>query len=448
MYLDFPNISENPFRISPDPRFLYLSERHARAKSYIESAGNLIDGFVVITGEIGTGKTILINDFLANSGPDVVAVEIHQTQITAVQFLQTLLVRLGFEPFKKKKAELLHMVNSFLLRNFEAGKHTVLIIDEAQLLSLQVLEEIRLLSGIQTGDKRILSVILAGQPAFKEKLSSPCMEQLAQRTPLHIHLAALDEAETEAYVQHRLNVAGDLAGKVFMPETFELIFRYTRGVPRLINTLCGTALLCAFADDLKVVSKHTVIAALAELQWVADEQDKVVVAPRGKLNKTVADVDSLENEIRELRVPIISNGNQRATEFSGTALTDAHNRPDELASLVPLNGSAASEHPIRKGRLSLGSSPDNDIRIKSDYISAHHAQIISSSTDSFLGDLNSTNGTYVNSKRIKRHALRDGDLITIGKHHFKYVKQNTGISGHESDTNGASIKRQRTGATD
>ena len=137
-------------------------------------------------------------------------------------------------------------------------------------------------------------------------------------------------------------------------------------------------------------------------------------------------INHFEQDIDELRKPEIPAGSRRETISDNTARANANDEPHELALLVPINGKASSEHPIKTGRLSLGSSPDNDIQVKSAFISRHHAQIISSSTDSILGDLNSTNGTYVNSKRIKRHALRNGDSITIGKNRFKYVKQNSG----------------------
>jgi type II secretory pathway predicted ATPase ExeA len=554
VFLNFSSLKENPFRITPDPRYLYLTDQHAKAKTYIESSGFLMDGFVVITGEIGSGKTILISDFLSKLPSDVNVVTIHQTQISPVQFLQMFLAELGFEPFNMKKAELLNMVNTCLIDTFAEGKRTVLICDEAQHLSLRVLEEIRLLAGIETGNMHLLSIILAGQPAFKDKLYSPCMEQLAQRTPLHFHLGPLDRAETGQYIEHRLGVAGDTTNRVFLPNTFDLIYEYAGGVPRLINTLCNASMMCAFAEDRTVVSQKSVNLAVEELQWhvndtakaegtkpaqrrpdpdmkmngnkpehrnekpererVSREQDKIIARLQTDLNKKIAKVGTLEDDIRRLRevqsktekhypenieleednLVLAETINALRTEFDAAtknglrlgrqfkeanALNEllaseleskekriesyehdiealrnakllaesqrtiispnaarqiADREPNEIRMLVAIDDNESRELEIGTGQLSLGSSPDNDIQIKSEFVSPHHAQIISSPTGSVLRDLNSSNGTYVNAKRIKRHGLRDGDVITIGKDRIKYVRRlpgNPGPSGED-----------------
>jgi hypothetical protein len=310
---------------------------------------------------------------------------------------------------------------------------------------------------------------------------------------LHFHLQSLDRTETKRYINHRLHVAGDTAGKTFLPETFDLIYQHTQGVPRRINTLCNTAILCAFADDLTVVSANTVNVALAELQWipenataqeqspvvpdgadpvalinksqpaeaegwieykrVADQQDMIIEGLRTELDKKIVDIDSLREEIRQLRKVVSqapSRDDTRKSEIpadsqpvqfdTATVHADADDDSPELAFLVPINGSAAKGHPLKIGRPSLGSSSDNDIQIKSNFISAHHAQIISSLTGFILGDLNSTNGTYVNSKRINRYALRNGDSITIGSHRFKFIEQHVSTADHESDVERVSIK--------
>jgi general secretion pathway protein A len=179
MYLELFKLGELPFRLSPDPQFLYLSKQHARAKAYMESTIWFTDGFVVITGEIGSGKTTLIESFLQELQRDVVVAQISQTQVSVVDFLQSVLVQFGFSPFKMKKAELIATLNSFLVEQYSAGRKVLLIVDEAQNLSLKVLEEIRMLSGVETTKEKVLRIILAGQPELNQKLDAPELVQLA-----------------------------------------------------------------------------------------------------------------------------------------------------------------------------------------------------------------------------------------------------------------------------
>src|ERR1700712_4990873 len=215
MYLELFKLHELPFRLSPDPQFLYLSKQHARAKAYMESTIWVTDGFVVITGEIGAGKTTLIESFLKEIQADVVVAQINQTQVSAVDFLQAVLVQFGFSPFKMKKGELIATLNTFLIEQYAAGRKVLLIVDEAQNLSLRVLEEIRMLSGVETTKEKVLRIILAGQPELNDKLDSGELVQLAQRVRLRFHLTALSENDLQAYVLHRLEVAGSGGRKIF-----------------------------------------------------------------------------------------------------------------------------------------------------------------------------------------------------------------------------------------
>jgi len=208
MYLELFKLRELPFRLSPDPEFLYLSQAHARAKAYMESTVWFTDGFVVITGEIGCGKTTLIETFLRELEKDVLVAQINQTQVSSSEFLQSVLVAFGFKPFRMKKAELLATLNEFLIEQYHAGRKIMLVVDEAQNLSERVLEEIRLLSGLETTKEKVLRIILAGQPELSEKLDAPELEQLTQRVRLRFHLPALSNVELHAYILHRLEVAG------------------------------------------------------------------------------------------------------------------------------------------------------------------------------------------------------------------------------------------------
>ncbi len=267
MYLEHFKLKELPFRLSPDPLFLYPSQIHSRAKAYMESTIWFTDGFVVITGEIGAGKTTLIESFLKEIDQDVVVAQINQTQVSPIEFLQGLLAQFGFSPFRMRKAELLATLNNFLIEQYANGRKVLLIVDEAQNLSNKVLEEVRLLSGVETTKEKVLRIILAGQPELNAKLDSEDLIQLRQRVRLRFHLSALTEPEMGAYIRHRLAVAGAAHPDIFAPETFPLIFRYTGGIPRLTNTLCDTCMLAAFGGDLETIDVEVVQQALAELQW-------------------------------------------------------------------------------------------------------------------------------------------------------------------------------------
>ena len=268
MYLDFFNLTSYPFQLAPDSDFLYPSKAHARAKAYLEYAIWNRDGFVVITGAIGSGKTILVKKLLSELPPSVVAAKISQTQVNEIEFLRLLHSEFGIESFNSDKAELLNTLKTFLLDQHEQHNQVVLIVDEAQNLAKRVLEEIRLLSGLDNQNESLLNVILLGQSELGEKLDLPNMQQLAQRLKLRFHIKPLSRLEAAEYIEHRLKVAGAPSPGLFPPETIPLIYRYTGGVPRLINVLCDTVLTAAFVENTERVSTHLVNLAIEELQWV------------------------------------------------------------------------------------------------------------------------------------------------------------------------------------
>jgi len=401
MYLDTFKLKELPFRLSPDPQFLYLSKQHARAKAYMESTIWFTDGFVVITGEIGAGKTTLIESFLRQLDSDVVIAQINQTQVTAVEFLQSVLVQFGFSPFKMKKAELIATVNSFLIEQYAAGRKVLLIIDEAQNLSLKVLEEIRLLSGIEATKEKVLRIILAGQPELNQTLDMPELVQLTQRVRLRFHLGALSREDLRAYILHRLDVAGAGGRAIFAEDTFPEIMRYTGGVPRLVNTLCDTSMMSAFNDDRDFVTLADISAAVSELQWVEFAARASAIAARQADRNTASSGD---RAARTLAKVVLST--------EGKAIGELH--------LVP-------------GRKVIGRTPDNDMQIDSRFISRHHCQLVTGSDGvTVIEDLNSTNGITIRDKRVRRHTLRDGDVIGVGQHEILYVDESS--AAHLADT--------------
>jgi type II secretory pathway predicted ATPase ExeA len=390
MYLEHFQLTELPFRLSPDPAFLYLSKHHARAKAYMEATIWFTDGFVVITGEIGSGKTTLIETFLHELQKDVVVAQIAQTQISPIEFLQAVLVQFGFSPFKMRKAELLATLNQFLVEQYAAGRKVLLIVDEAQNLSSRVLEEIRLLSGVETTKEKVLRIILAGQPELNDRLDTEEMIQLVQRVRLRFHLTALTPEDTHAYVRHRLEVAGSHGREIFAEDTYPVIFRYTGGVPRLINTLCDTALMGAYTLGQTRIGVGELKAAIEELQWIE----------------------------------YVSRTNRMRAALA-VAPTPRRIGPDEVLAriIIAHSGERVEERPLRPGRLIIGRTPDNDLQIDSKFISRHHCQIVTTTDGSVLEDLNSTNGVLVKSKRVRKHHLNDGDVILLGEHEITYLDE-------------------------
>ncbi len=397
-YTEHFKLSEQPFRLTPDPDFLYWSKQHSRAKAYMESTIWLADGFVVITGEIGSGKTTLLQSFLSELEDDVVYAVVSQTQLTPTQFLQAVLTEFGFKPFNKRKVELLDMLNMFLIEQYSNGKKVLLIVDEAQNLTHKVLEEVRLMSGIETHKEKVLRIVLAGQPELKDTMDSPNLKQLVQRVRLRFHLGPLDRRDMQEYIEHRLAVAGREDNDLFADDCYDIIYRYSGGVPRLINTLCDTSLLCAFADNKDVVTVDEIMAAVAELDWEEHESNT-----------------GLYDKLRQVT---------EQSRSQSSHVTQVEVRSD---------GETITVQTFPPGRIIIGRSPDNEVYIKSKFVSRHHAQIISDDDGCVIEDLNSTNGLFIEDKQVKKRRLTSGDVVSMGVHELIYTDLRDNDAADESD---------------
>jgi general secretion pathway protein A len=257
MYKAFYKLQRNPFEITPDPSFLFPTRRHNEALAALYYGVRRHKGFVVLTGEVGTGKTLLLRCLLQSlkQSDDVKYAYVFNGRLTPVEFLQYIAGDLGLPAAGKNKSELLLQLASYVVSRGERKLTTVLVVDEAHHLSTDILEEIRLLTNLETADEKLLQILLVGQPELDEKLDSVDLRQLKQRIALRSHLASLDLAETKGYIERRLELAGSPApSTLFPPETVAAIHRHSRGTPRLINTICENALIAAYARQASSVT--------------------------------------------------------------------------------------------------------------------------------------------------------------------------------------------------
>jgi general secretion pathway protein A len=271
LYAQFFGLAQAPFSIAPDPRYLFMSERHREALAHLLYGVGGGGGFVLLSGEIGTGKTTVCRCFLEQIPQACNVAYIFNPKLTAVELLRTVCdeFHVGFEPadpaHRPTVKDYVDALNGFLLRTHAMGQNNVLIIDEAQNLSADVLEQLRLLTNLETNERKLLQIILIGQPELRSLLARPELEQLAQRVVARFHLDALTEDETRAYIQHRLTVAGLAGAMPFAPRALRRIHQITRGVPRRINLLCDRAMLGAYATATAVIDRQIVDKAAGEV---------------------------------------------------------------------------------------------------------------------------------------------------------------------------------------
>ena len=268
MYTAFFGLNEKPFAITPDPRYLFMSERHGEALAHLVYGVTESGGFIQLTGEVGTGKTTLVRTLLQNRLPDNADVAVVlNPRLSAIEFLETICEELGIlEPeLKGSTKALVDALNKQLLQAHSEGRRVILVVDEAQNLSRDVLEQVRLLTNLETAKQKLLQIILIGQPELRDLLSRDDLRQLAQRITGRYHLEPLSRDEAAQYVEHRLRVAGAL-GEVFESGAKSEVFRLTDGVPRLINVICDRALLGAYSREQRRVSRRLVRLAAAEIK--------------------------------------------------------------------------------------------------------------------------------------------------------------------------------------
>jgi type II secretory pathway predicted ATPase ExeA len=368
MYLDFYKLKEMPFRLAADPRFIYWSSGHAAALACMRSAQIHHNGCAVITGERGTGKTMLLEYLLQREPPGCA-------------------VRIDFPPHS------LADLQQIVLGQGESDARPaarVILCDNAHLFDEQMLEEILTKTVVPAAQARDTRIVLMGEPALTQTLDSPPLAALGDLRGEHVELPPLAAVDVIAYISHRLDVAGAIGPRIFRDEICAEIHRETKGNPRLVNALCDAAMMVACERELGEVG-------LAELRRGLEDIARLVAAHPTEI--LPASVSALAHE----------------------GWPDARSRVFARLRLLH-QGEVLLECELRRGRLRIGRGIDNDMRIEGRYVSRYHCCILTREDECVLEDVHSTNGLFVNEQRVlKRHRLHDADVIQIGEHELHYV---------------------------
>lgn len=266
MYDEFYGFRDAPFHITPDPRFLFFSDKHREAFNHVLFGIRERKGFIQITGEVGAGKTTICRAILTELGSSCRTALILNPTVTSTQLLRMILIELGLEPRKVDRTAYLEVLNRYLLEQAEAGHDVVLFIDEAQDLDAELLEQVRLLSNLETDRRKLLQIVLIGQPELRAKLEDPALRQLRQRITVRYHLRPLDREETTRYISHRLRVAGADGRPTFTSWAIRSVHRYSGGVPRLVNAVCDKTLLYGYVNGTYELDRRAVRHAIRELE--------------------------------------------------------------------------------------------------------------------------------------------------------------------------------------
>lgn len=387
MYLEFFKLADRPFRLTADPKYIYKADSHVRAEAYLRYVLHIRDSIAVVIGEPGTGKTMIIEDVLGTLKDRPLIVRIHQTQLNPTEFLVAVLMQLEGGVSVTGKAELLHRLNRMLIARHRQGRRVVLIVDEAQNLSPAVLEEIRLLSATEVDARKVISVVLTGHPALERTLAVRGGEALVQRVQLRCHIDPLGEEDIPLYIAQRLRVAGRGGLVEFLPDTAPLIYRYTGGIPRLINALCDLSLMAAFMRRITEISEPVVFSAIEKLQW---SPYAVRMAGDGR--------------------PTLSASGKKDARHCAKLILRSHGR-------------VLGEYPLDRTSFLIGRGRYDDIQLDDRRVSRSHARIVNLHGEFYVQDLGSTNGTFVNERSVKRHRLRDGDMLCIGGHDLVFIDE-------------------------
>lgn len=307
MYKELYKLRRNPFEITPDPSFLFLTERHLEALSALYYGVRRRKGFVVLTGEVGVGKTLLIQyllRLLKGSDIDCAYAYVFNSRLSALEFLQYVSADLGLAAWGKNKAELLHDLSKYLIARYQKKLTTFIVVDDAHQMATDVLEEVRFLTNLETADQKLLQILLVGQPELATRLDSFELRQLKQRITLRAYLEPLDLEATRGYIRRRLRVAGAPPdGNLISDETIATVYRYSGGIARLINILCENALVSTYARQLTSVPPEIIVQMADDLRLEAAARPRIELGSGDNLELNQA-VETMRCCTREILAPL------------------------------------------------------------------------------------------------------------------------------------------------
>jgi type II secretory pathway predicted ATPase ExeA len=383
MYCEYFGLKDYPFLSTADRRFYYLSESQAKARDYLSYLLVLRDGIVVVTGEPGIGKSVLVDQAISNMPEKVSVAHLNQTLLTHDEFLLSLCMQFGCTPENKDKPELYRAIENHAMDQHLELKPVLLVIDEAQNLSPAVLEEIRLLANLEMFGRKLIQVILVGQPELAINITALPNDAFNQLVRLNHQLQPLSREEICEYIDYRLYVAGNDGRLVFPRNLTDGIMCYTGGIPRLVNQLCDMMLVTAYITKTDQIDTYCLHSAIQKLAWPLYIERKSELLLRHK-----------ENDMVDMRpLPLL---------------------------IVYRNDVIVGKYLLNKKRMLIGRQKNLDVYIEEPRSSRIHAQIIYMDGQFFLHDLNSMNGTHLGDKKIKWHALSDNDSFRIGQHRLSY----------------------------
>lgn len=387
MYRQFMQLNDYPFRLTADARYFFLGGDHLRAKSYLLYSLHVCDGLAVVTGEPGVGKTLVVEQALKELKSDTVVARIRQPRLMVTEFLFAICQQFDCLPEHLNKAALIQAIYDFTVKQHYSKKSTIIIIDEAHLLSANVLEEIRMLANFEQHGRKIIQIMLIGQPILNNILSSRNRDSLSQMVRLSCHINPLSIYEVKKYINYRLLVASSNKNILFPDSLLPGIMCYTGGVPRLVNIMCDMMLIAAYVKKQTILDSSCLHAAVKKLDWPFYLQ-RVGVSPK------LISVQSFSQRLLPAkRYPVLK---------------------------IYRKGRIVGERVLDTERTLIGRKAGVDIRINDETTSKVHAQIVCIDGEYLLQDLNSTNGTCVGNERVQWHYLSENDRIHISDFVFEF----------------------------